>query len=101
MQLKERFLNAVLSGELGRRDEQGIIVELREFKKYFSDVPANYAHTFLPAATIEIGQSSMSHTKFLFRVQKGVYRLHPDAINLISFEHAFRIETPDSDITET
>lgn len=81
MQLKERFLNAVMSGELGRHDEQGIVVELKEFKRYFSDVPPNYAHTFLPAATIEIGQCSMSHTKFLFRVQKGVYRLHPNALN--------------------
>lgn len=81
MQLKERFLKAVIAGELGRRDEHGIIIELKEFKKYFKDVPANYAHTFLPAATIEIGQSSANHTKFLFRIRKGVYRLHPDALD--------------------
>lgn len=84
MQLKERFLAAVLSGVLGRRDEHGIVVELKEFKKYFSDVPRDYAGSFLPAATIEPGRYSMTSTKYMFRVRQGVYRVHPELTHFSS-----------------
>jgi len=40
----------------------------------------NPVMSFLPAATIEPRQVSMSHTKFVFRIRKGVYRLHEDAL---------------------
>jgi len=80
MLLKERFLNAVVSGQLGHNDDYGVVVELKDFKKYFNDIQTQYINSFLPAATIETGQHSISHTKYLFRIGKGLYRVHPEAI---------------------
>lgn len=80
MQLKERFLNAIISGELGRQDEFGVIVTLKEFKNYFSGMQTGYVNSFLPAAVIEFGQASTSNTKFVFRLRNGIYRVHPQAI---------------------
>lgn len=82
MQLKERFLNAVVSGQLGYHDDYGVVVELKDFRNYFSDIKTDYINSFLPAATIETGQHSVTHTKFVFRLRKGVYRVHPDAIKI-------------------
>jgi hypothetical protein len=78
--LRERFLQAVKKGELGHIDERGIIITMKEFKLYFSDIKTDYIRSFLPASTIEPGRSFMTHTKFVFRLKKGVYLLHPDAI---------------------
>jgi len=81
MTLKQRFIQAIVSGELGKRTEQGgATVSLREFRQYFNDVDYNYAGSFLPGAVIECGQLSASHTRFVFRVGRGVYLVHPDAI---------------------
>jgi len=79
--LKQRFITAIKKGELGHFDERGTIVTLKEFRTYFSDIKTQYVMSFLPAATIEPGQSTMSHTKFVFRVRKGVYRVHPDVLD--------------------
>ena len=81
MTLKIRFLEAVSSGDLGEFDDSGVIVTLKQFKSYFKDVKSDYVNSFLPAAVIEAGQQSATHTKFLFRVRKGVYRVHPDAMD--------------------
>ena len=91
MTLKIRFLEAVSSGELGEVDDSGLIVSLKQFKSYFKDVKSDYINSFLPAAVIEAGQKSATHTKFLFRVRKGVYRVHDDAMEAHSFEE----QTPD------
>lgn len=80
MTLKLRFLEAVSKGELGEEEDFGVVVSLRQFKAYFSDVKSDYINSFLPAAVIETGQYSATHTKYLFRVRKGIYRLHPDAL---------------------
>ncbi len=80
MQLKDRFIEAVISGELGKIDDYGVTVSLKEFKKYFSDIKSDYLNSFLPAATIEVGQYSATHTKFVFRVKKGLYRVHNDLL---------------------
>ena len=80
MTLKERFLKAVITGDLGRADEFGIIVSLFEFKNYFKDIDSSYINTFLAAAVIETGQNSITHTKYLFRMNRGEYLLHPDVI---------------------
>ena len=97
MQLKTRFFMAIISGELGKTDDKGVIVELKDFKKYFSDVTTDYVNSFLPAATIEKGLSSMSHTKYVFRLKKGIYRAHPDALEdqtrLLNKSHNSAIET--------
>jgi len=79
--LKDRFLDAVNTGSLGAIDDTGAIVKLSEFKNYFQkDVTTDYINSFLPAATIEAGQCSCSHTKYLFRIRKGVYRVHPEVL---------------------
>ena len=80
MTLKERFLDAVSSGALGEVDDFGVVVSLKQFKTYFKDVKSDYINSFLPAAVIEIGQKSTTHTKYVFRVRKGLYRVHPDAL---------------------
>ena len=80
--LKQRFMEAIVTGKLGKNNRQGgVIVSLREFRSYFSDVDFNYAGSFLPGAVIEQGQFSASHTRFVFRVGRGVYLVHPDAIS--------------------
>ena len=99
MTLKIRFLEAVSSGELGEVDDSGVIVSLKQFRSYFKDVKSDYVNSFLPAAVIEAGQKSATHTKFLFRVRKGVYRVHDDAMEAHSFEEQSpdvleSIETP-------
>lgn len=79
--LKARFIEAIQTGELGHIEDQGIIITMQEFKAYFDDVKTQYVTSFLPAATLEPGQITMSHTKFVFRLRKGVYRIHQDALN--------------------
>lgn len=81
MQMKTRFLNAIINGELGCITNEGIIITMQEFKFYFKDVKSGYLSSFMPAATIEKGRTAMTHTKFLFRIKNGVYRLHPEAID--------------------
>lgn len=95
-QLKLRFLDAVICGELGTVTDRGATVSLKQFKDYFTDIKTQYVSSFLPAAVIETGQFSITHTRFLFRIKKGVYLIHPDAIA----QHkqlrgpGFRIEEP-------
>ena len=81
MTLKNRFMEAVSCGDLGEVDDFGVIVSLKQFKSYFIDVKSDYVNSFLPAAVIETGQYSATHTKYLFRIRKGMYRVHPDAID--------------------
>jgi len=78
--LKDRFIEAIKNGELGTQTPEGTIVTLKEFKRYFSEIKTQYVSSFLPAATIEPGMHTMTHTKFVFRVAKGVYRIHPEAL---------------------
>ena len=78
--LKDRFFRAVVLGELGKLENSGIVVTLKAFKRYFSDIKTQYVNSFMPAATFEPGQFTPSHTKFLFRVAKGVYLIHSDVL---------------------
>jgi len=80
LSLKDRFLIAVVNGEIGRIENSGVIVSLKEFKAHFNDVTSDYINSFLPAATIEPGQRSITNTKYLFRVKKGVYLVHPEVL---------------------
>jgi len=86
--LRTRFIKAIASGELGKVDEQGIVFTLKEFKLCFSEIKTDYINSFLPASTIETGRVEMSHTKFLFRIRKGVYRVHPDLLLTLEGEAA-------------
>ncbi len=83
MRLKDHFLEAINAGELGSIDDRGIVFTLKEFKQVFSYIKSDYINSFLPAATIEAGRDTMTQTKFLFRIRKGVYRVHPDALSKI------------------
>jgi len=78
--LKDRFIEALINGELGTIEDQGIVFTLKEFKSVFNDIKTDYINSFLPAATIEPGRQNLTRTKFLFRVRKGVYRVHPDML---------------------
>jgi len=78
--LRSRFINAITSGALGRVDESGTIFTLKEFKQCFLEIKTDYINSFLPASTIEMGRMDMTHTKFLFRIRKGVYRVHPELL---------------------
>ena len=78
--LKDRFLLAVVNGDIGRVENSGVIVSLKEFKAHFNDITSDYINSFLPAATIEPGQRSVTNTKYLFRVKKGVYLVHPEVL---------------------
>lgn len=79
--LKDRFIEAIVSGELGSIEDRGIVFTLKEFKSVFVDIKTDYINSFLPAATIEPGRKTMTRTKFLFRVRKGVYLVHPDLLS--------------------
>lgn len=83
MSLKQRFLEAVSLGELGKVTELGIIVTVPEFRAYFNDINTYYVKSFLPAAAIERGQHSITHTRYVFRVSSGVYLVHPDALKTV------------------
>ena len=78
--LKDRFLTAVANAEIGRVENAGVIVTLKEFKAHFNDIKSDYINSFLPAATIEAGQHSVTTTKYVFRVKKDVYLVHPDVL---------------------
>ena len=79
-QLKDRFLEAVVKGELGSIEISGAVVTLKDFKVYFSDITTQYVSSFMPAATFEPGRFRPTHTKFLFRVRKGAYLIHSDVL---------------------
>jgi len=80
MTLKTRFLDAVIKGELGSIEDRGVVVTLKQFKAYFTDVTSDYINSFLPASTIEPGRVNMTRTRFLYRLRTGEYLVHPDAI---------------------
>lgn len=79
--LKQRFIEAIIKGELGYVEGENNIVTLKAFRNYFSDIKTQYVLSFMPAATIEPGWGRYSHTKFLYRLRKGVYQVHPQLIN--------------------
>jgi len=84
MTLKQRFLDAVIKGDLGSADERGVVVTLEQFKLYFSDVKTDYINSFLPASTIEPGRVTASHTRFVFRLRNGVYLVRRDVLKACS-----------------
>lgn len=82
MALKDQFLSAIANGDLGSRNERGeIIVTLQEFKHYFTNIKPSYSSIFLSGSVIETGQYTPTHNRFVFRVAKGIYKVHPAALN--------------------
>lgn len=78
--LKDRFIEAIKTGQLGTQKPVGTIITLKQFKQHFSEIQTKYISSFLTAATLESGQHTMSHTKFVFRVAKGAYLVYPGLI---------------------
>jgi len=76
--LRQRFLTAVRTGELGTQGEHGVELTTKEFKAFFPDINRNYAGSFLSAAALEEGRTQMTHTQYIIRLRKGMYRVHPD-----------------------
>ncbi len=97
--IKDKFLDAVINGEIGEDDGFGVTVTLKEFRKHFQDkIKTGYISSFLPAAVMDGNQETPSHTKYLKRAKKGIYRVHPDAIeehrnNKISEENQLGADT--------
>jgi len=80
--LKDRLIEAIVAGELGSVEDAGVVFTLKEFKSVFHDIKTDYINSFLPAATIEPGRESMTNRKYLFRISKGVYRVHPKLLGV-------------------
>jgi len=83
--LKDRLIEAIVSGELGSVDDRGVVFTLKDFKSVFHDIKTDYINSFLPAVTIEAGRESVTYTKYLFRISKGVYRVHPDVLDTLYY----------------
>ncbi|HED34138.1 MAG TPA: hypothetical protein ENJ08_07985 [Gammaproteobacteria bacterium] len=80
--LRQRFLAAVRSGELGRQEAHGVELTITEFKAFFPEVNRNYLGSFLSGAALEKGRTQMTHTQYVIRLRKGVYRVHPDVFEM-------------------
>lgn len=79
--LKHKFLDAVITGQLGRHTDSGIIVTTKEFTQFFGTTEkVDYLRCYLPSVTIEPGRHLMQHNKYLFKMAHGTFRIHPDAI---------------------
>ncbi len=82
--LKHHLLNAVVSGEIGKRTEIGLILTTKEFVQFFEDKHKSkkgYFRSYLPSVSIEAGRRDMRHNKFLFKIGRGIYKVHEDAIH--------------------
>ena len=82
--LKHHFLDAVIAGGIGERTEKGVIVTTKEFVRYFEKrhkSKSDYLRSYLPSVSIEAGRRDMKHNKFLFRIGRGIFKIHEDAID--------------------
>jgi len=79
--LKHQFLDAVISGVIGTRTERGLIVTTKEFVLYFEDKSKiAYLRSYLPSVSIEAGRHDMKHNKYLFKMGRGIFKIHEEAI---------------------
>lgn len=77
MTLRERFLDALIDGHIGRN---GVITR-REFMTFFSEENPLTTGCFLSNSEMTSGVvHSPNYTHFTIRVSKGAYRVHEEAI---------------------
>lgn len=77
MKLRERFLDAIIDGKIGK----GLVVTRQEFMQYFSSDNAATTGVFLSNSEMESGiLHSPTYTHFTQRISEGVYRVHPNAL---------------------
>ena len=77
MTLRDRFLDAIIDGQLGN----GIVVTRQEFMQFFSNDNPATTSVFLSNSEIHTGAPhSPTYTHFTLRIQEGQYRVHPQVI---------------------
>lgn len=77
MGLRERFLDALIDGQIGH----GIVVTRQEFMQHFSNVGNNYTGVFLSNSEITTAPPhSPTYRYFTIRIRKGVYLIHSQII---------------------
>jgi len=73
--------NSALEKIFTNQTDQGVIVTTREFTAYFiKQGKEDYLRSYLPSVAIEEGRHMMRHNKYLFKIKRGIYRIHNDAI---------------------
>jgi hypothetical protein len=77
MSLRERFLDALIDGHLGHNGE----VSRRQFMAFFGEEKKTYTGVFLSNSEMETGHHSLTYRHLTERVDKGVYRVDPNAIS--------------------
>lgn len=77
MTLRNRFLDAIINGELGN----GITITRQDFINFFNEENPKTTGCFLSNSEIIAGaQHSPDYTHFTLRVSEGKYYIHPGAI---------------------
>ena len=77
MTLRERFLDAVIDGQLGN----GITVTRQEFMIFFANDNQATTGVFLSNSEIRTGiPHSPTYDHFTLRMERGRYRIHPQAL---------------------
>ena len=65
-QLKDRFLEAVVKGELGSIEISGAVVTLKEFKVFFSDITTQYVSSLCQLLRLSLGGLGRRIPSFYF-----------------------------------
>lgn len=77
MTLRERFLDAIIDGQLGN----GIIVTRQKFMQFFSNDKPATTGVFLSNSEINTGAPhSPTFAHFTLRIVEGRYHIHPQTL---------------------
>ena len=77
MNLRERLLDAILDGQLGK----GLVVTRQELIEYFPDVPESTTGVFLSNSEVKTGAPhSPTYKHFTERLEEARYRILPSAL---------------------
>jgi len=77
MSLREKFLDALIDGRIGRNG----VVSRKELMTFFHEEKKTYTGVFLSNSEMQTGQHSPTYEHFTVRVGKGVYRVHHRALS--------------------
>ncbi len=79
LSLKERFLDAMIDGRLGR----GLVVTREEFMDFFNEDNSNTTGCFLSNSEVDTGAvHSPTYDHFTQRIAEGTYRVLPRALEI-------------------
>lgn len=77
MTLRNRFLDAMIDGEIGN----GLVVKRQELIRHFPDINEQTTGCFLSNSEIATGTPhSPMYQHFTMRISEGTYRIHPQAL---------------------